>query len=167
MPELPDIVVYIESLRARVSGRLLEKVRLASPFLLRSVDPPLREAEGKRVVRRRRMGGGIGRLGAASRASLTEWAERRRPEPGDRFPAKVTAFREGMGVHGRSGRSCPDCGTAGQRIVYAENECNYCPRCQREGRLLADPALSPPLKDDWLRSIDELEEGAMRRAEIK
>jgi len=294
MPELPDIVVYIDSLRARVSGRLLEKVRLASPFLLRSVDPPLREADGKRVIGLRRMGkrivfelegdlflvlhlmiagrlrwkdrgakipgrvglaafdfaagtlllteagskkraalhlvrgaagltpferggleplesdaaafrdallkeshtlkrtltdprlfSGIGnaysdeilhrarlsplrlarqlgdeeiaRLDAATRAILTEWTERLRRETGDRFPEKVTAFREGMAVHGRFGKPCPDCGTAVQRIVYAENECNYCPRCQTEGRLLADRALSRLLKDDWPRTIEELE----------
>ncbi len=294
MPELPDIVVYIDSLRARVHGQVLEGIRLASPFLLRSVDPPLREAEAKRVLGLRRIGkrivielqgdlylvlhlmiagrlrwkergakipgrvglaafdfasgtlllteagskkraalhlvrgvaalegfdrgglevlesdpaafraallkeshtlkraltdprlfSGIGnaysdeilhrarlsplrlarqldeeeiaRLDTATRAILDEWTARLRRETGDRFPEKVTAFREGMAAHGRFGRPCPDCGTAIQRIVYAENECNYCPRCQTEGRLLADRALSRLLKEDWPRTIEELE----------
>ncbi len=295
MPELPDIVVYIEALEARIKGRPLEGVRLASPFLLRSVDPPPGAVAGKIVRGLRRLGkriifemeGGLflvlhlmiagrlkwkergakipGRLGLAAfdfpggtlllteagskkRASLhivrgeeglvpflrgglevqesapaefaaalrreshtlkraltdprlfsgignsysdeilhrarlsplrltrqlddgevemlreaavatlTDWTGRLRRETGDRFPEKVTAFREGMAVHGRFGKPCPDCGTAVQRIVYAENECNYCPRCQTEGRLLADRALSRLLRDDWPRTIEELEE---------
>ena len=295
MPELPDVVVYIESLRPRVVGQVLRHVRLASPFVLRSVAPPIREAEGRAVIGVRRIGkrivleleddlflvvhlmiagrfrfkdagakipgrlglaafdfetgtlllteagskkraslhlvrgaaalqefergglevleaspaafreallkeghtlkraltdprlfSGIGnaysdeilhrarlsplrltrqlgdeevaRLRAATRDVLTEWTERLRRETGDRFPEKVTAFRDGMAVHGRYGRPCPACGTAVQRIVYAENECNYCPRCQTEGRLLADRALSRLLKDDWPKTVDELEE---------
>ena len=295
MPELPDVVVYIESLRPRVVGQVLQHVRLASPFVLRSVVPPIREAEGRAVTGVRRIGkrivleleddlflvvhlmiagrfrfkdagakipgrlglaafdfptgtlllteagskkraslhlvrgaaalqefergglevleaspaafreallkeghtlkraltdprlfSGIGnaysdeilhrarlsplrltrqlgdeevaRLRAATRDVLTEWTERLRRETGDRFPEKVTAFRDGMAVHGRYGRPCPACGTAVQRIVYAENECNYCPRCQTEGRLLADRALSRLLKDDWPKTVDELEE---------
>ena len=79
-------------------------------------------------------------------------------EAGDCFPEKVTAFSPGMAVHGRFGQPCPDCGTAVQRIVYAENETNYCPRCQTKGKLLADRSLSRLLKDDWPRSIDELEQ---------
>ena len=295
MPELPDVVVYIESLRPRVVGQVLRHVRLASPFVLRSVAPPIREAEGRAVTGVRRIGkrivleleddlflvvhlmiagrfrfkdagakipgrlglaafdfptgtlllteagskkraslhlvrgaaalqefergglevleaspaafreallkeghtlkraltdprlfSGIGnaysdeilhrarlsplrltrqlgdeevaRLRAATRDVLTEWTERLRRETGDRFPEKVTAFRDGMAVHGRYGRPCPACGTAVQRIVYAENECNYCPRCQTEGRLLADRALSRLLKDDWPKTVDELEE---------
>ncbi|PYS93444.1 MAG: formamidopyrimidine-DNA glycosylase [Acidobacteria bacterium] len=295
MPELPDVVVYIESLRPRVVGQVLRHVRLASPFVLRSVTPPIREAEGRAVTGVRRIGkrivleleddlflvvhlmiagrfrfkdagakipgrlglaafdfptgtlllteagskkraslhlvrgaaalqefergglevleaspaafreallkeghtlkraltdprlfSGIGnaysdeilhrarlsplrltrqlgdeevaRLRAATRDVLTEWTERLRRETGDRFPEKVTAFRDGMAVHGRYGRPCPACGTAVQRIVYAENECNYCPRCQTEGRLLADRALSRLLKDDWPKTVDELEE---------
>jgi formamidopyrimidine-DNA glycosylase len=75
----------------------------------------------------------------------------------------VTAFREGMAVHGRFSRPCPDCSTAVQRIVYAENECNYCPRCQTEGRLLADRALSRLLKDDWPKTIEEMEGVAVGR----
>jgi len=294
MPELPDIVVYVEAIERRVKGLQLEAVRLTSPFLLRSVDPPLMAAEGRIVSGLRRLGkrivfalsgdlflvlhlmmagrlrwmergakipgriglaaidfpdgalllteagskkraslhvvrgedgltafargglevlekgpeefgaalrrenhtlkraltdprlfSGIGnaysdeilhcarlspmqltsrlngeemtRLQAAAVATLTEWTDRIRRETGDGFPEKVTAFRDGMAVHGRFRKPCPDCGTAIQRIVYAENECNYCPRCQTEGRLLADRALSRLLKDDWPRTVDELE----------
>jgi formamidopyrimidine-DNA glycosylase len=304
MPELPDIVVYIEALERRVRGRTLDDVRLRSPFLLRTVDPPLDAARGRVVTGLRRMGkrivlalegdlflvlhlmiagrlhwkargakipgrlglaafdfadgtlllteagtkkraslhvargeaglepfrrggievlesgaadfatalrgeshtlkraltdprlfsgignaysdeilhrarlspmtltgrlddGDVERLHAATVATLRDWTERLRREAGDNFPEKVTAFRDGMAVHGRFGKPCPDCGTAVQRIVYAENECNYCPRCQTGGRLLADRALSRLLKDDWPRSVEELEEGATRRAGIK
>ena len=296
MPELPDVVVYIEAIGERVLDRALQKVRLASPFLLRTVDPPIREAEGRRVVRLRRLGkpivfelegslflvihlmiagrlrwetpgakipgrlglaafdfeagtlilteagskkraslhlvrgeealdgldrGGIdvcgadpelfskalrreshtlkraltdprlfsgignaysdeilhrarlsplrltgrlseeeiGRLHDATRATLLDWTDRLRRERGAGFPRKVTAFRDGMAVHGRFGKPCPVCGTEVQRIVYAENECNYCPRCQTEGRMLADRALSRLLKDDWPRTIEEIENG--------
>ena len=295
MPELPDVTVYVESLRSRIVGAILRRIRIASPFLLRSVDPPPGEAEGRRVSGVRRLGkrivveleGGLfvvlhlmiagrlrwkeagakipGRLGLAAfdfdagtlllteagtkrRASLhlargeaalsdfhrggleilesdldafkealrreshtlkraltdpglfsgvgnaysdeilhrarlsplrltrqlsdeeaarlreaavrtlEEWTGRLRREASDRFPEKVTAFREGMAVHGRHGHPCPDCGTLVQRIVYAENECNYCPRCQTEGRLLADRALSRLLKEDWPKTIEEMEE---------
>jgi formamidopyrimidine-DNA glycosylase len=295
MPELPDIVIYIECLRPRVVGQPLEKARLASPFLLRSVDPPLEQAVGKHVCGLRRLGkrivfeldeelflvlhlmiagrlhwkakgtkppgkiglaafdfptgtltlteastkkraslhvvrgeeqlaqhqpgglevldadlpgfraalarenhtlkraltdphlfGGIGnaysdeilhrarlsplawttrlsveesaRLFEATQATLREWTDRLRAEAGDGFPEKVTAFRAGMAVHGRFGQPCPDCGTAVQRIVYADNETNYCPRCQTNGKVLADRSLSRLLKDDWPHSIEELEE---------
>jgi formamidopyrimidine-DNA glycosylase len=300
MPELPDITVYLESLRPRVLGRAIEKLRIASPFLVRSVDPPIREAEGRRIVDLRRAGKRIvfgleddlflvlhlmvagrlrwkergaklpGRLGLAAldfengtlllteagtkkRASLhlvrgmdsvraldrggievfeadaeafagaltreshtlkrsltdprlfsgignsysdeilhrarlspmrltkrmpteeiarlreatlavlREWTERLRRETGDGFPEKVTAFREGMAVHGRYGQPCPVCATKVQRIVYAENECNYCPRCQTGGKLLADRALSTLMHDDWPKTIEELEESRGRR----
>jgi formamidopyrimidine-DNA glycosylase len=295
MPELPDIVVYIERLRLRIEGQVLERVRLASPFLLRSVDPPLATVEGKRVLGLRRLGkrivialaedfflvlhlmiagrlhwkprgakvpgrvglaafdfpagtlllteagtkkraslhvvrgenslqarnpgglevleadeahfraallrenhtlkraltdprlfSGVGnaysdeilhqarlsplaltqrlsaeevaRLFEATRATLLFWVAQLRKEAGDGFPEKVTAFREGMAVHGRFGKPCPVCGTAVQRIIYAENETNYCPRCQTGGKVLADRSLSRLLKDDWPRSITELEE---------
>jgi formamidopyrimidine-DNA glycosylase len=304
MPELPDIVVYIEALERRVLGQPLEMVRLASPFLLRTVDPPLAAAHGRRVEGLQRLGkrivfglegdlflvlhlmiagrlrwkehgakipgrlglaafdfpagtlllteagskkraslhvargaaglepfrrGGLevletdaaafaaalrrenhtlkrsltdprlfsgignaysdeilhrarlspmalsGRLGddeaarlhAATVATLTGWTERLRRETGAGFPEKVTAFRDGMAVHGRFGKPCPDCGTAVQRIVYAENECNYCPRCQTGGRLLADRALSRLLKDDWPRTIEELEDAVEKRAAVR
>ncbi len=296
MPEFPDIVVYLERLRPRIEGQTLERVRLASPFLLRTVEPPLDAVRGRTVVGLRRLGkrivmalegetflvlhlmiagrlhwkppgakvpgkvglaafdfpvgtltlteagskrraslhfvqgaaglaahdpggvevleagladfraaltrenhtlkraltdprlfSGIGnaysdeilhrarlsplaltrrlaeleveRLFAAARQTLTEWTERLRQEVGEGFPEKVTAFREGMAVHGRFRRPCPACGTAVQRIVYAENETNYCPRCQTGGKVLADRSLSRLLKDDWPRSVEELEEG--------
>jgi formamidopyrimidine-DNA glycosylase len=100
----------------------------------------------------------IARLFAATRASLLDWTDRLRQEVGDGFPEKVTAFRAGMAVHGRFGQPCSVCGAAVQRIVYAENETNYCPRCQTAGKILADRSLSRLLKDDWPRSIEELEE---------
>ncbi|HEV8700644.1 MAG TPA: DNA-formamidopyrimidine glycosylase family protein [Candidatus Polarisedimenticolia bacterium] len=296
MPELPDVVVYVEALRERTLGRRLLAVRLRSPFLLRSVDPPLRRAEGRTVVGLRRIGkriaveldGGLflvlhlmiagrlhwkaagakipGRIGLAAfdfdagtlllteagpkkraslhvvqgegplrsfgrggleildadlqafraglgaeshtlkraltdprlfsgignaysdeilhrarlspmrltrrmkddetarlfdacRGVLSEWTDRLRRERGPGFPGKVTAFRDGMAVHGRFGKPCPQCRTPIQRIVYADNECNYCPRCQTEGRILADRALSRLLRDDWPRTIEELEAG--------
>jgi formamidopyrimidine-DNA glycosylase len=295
LPEYPDIIVYIERLRPRIEGHVLERLRLASPFLLRTVDPPITEVEGKRVLGLRRLGkrivlsmepdlflvlhlmiagrlrwkergakvpgkvglaafdfpggtlvlteagtkkraalyvvrgeaalaghnpGGvevleanddefraaltrenhtlkraltdprlfssignaysdeilhraglsplalthrlsgpeIQRLFHAVRETLLDWADRLRREAGDGFPEKVTAFRKGMAVHGRHGQPCPVCGTAIQRIVYADNETNYCPRCQTNGKLLADRSLSRLLKDDWPRSIEELEE---------
>ncbi len=294
MPELPDIVVYIERLEPRILGQTLERVRLKSPFLLRTVTPPLRVAEGKKVTGLRRLGkriaiglegelhlvihlmiagrlrfreagaampgklglaafdfptgtlllteaatkkraslhlvrgdaalaaldpGGLEVLGAdlaafeealgreshtlkraltdprlfsgignaysdeilhrarlspmklsgnldaeeterlflATKETLLEWTERLRREAGDGFPEKVTAFRDEMAVHGRYGKPCPACGTAVQRIVYAENEANYCPTCQTGGRLLADRALSRLLRGDWPRTMEELE----------
>jgi len=295
MPELPDVVVYIEHLKARVLDQPLVRVRLGTPFLVRSVDPPLTEAAGRRVVGFRRVGKRIvfelegdlflvfhlmiagrfhwrppgarvpGKVGlaafefptgtlmlteasskkraslhvvrgaaavaafdagglevldadlAAFRAALTReshtlkrtltdprllsgignaygdeilhrarlspvrltrqldddeiarlyratqetlrgWIERLRREAGDRFPERVTAFRDGMAVHGRYRQPCPDCGAPVQRIVYAENETNYCARCQTGGVLLADRSLSRLLKSDWPRSLDELDE---------
>jgi formamidopyrimidine-DNA glycosylase len=295
MPELPDVVTYIEALGPRIVGQRLDRVRLASPFVLRSVEPPLAAAAGRTVLGLRRLGkriaieldgalflvlhlmiagrlhwkpagapvprkvglaaldftsatlvlteagsarraalhvvageaalrrhdpGGLevldadlaavraalgrerhtlkraltdprlfsgignayadeilhrarlspvksthqlteeetGRLLVAARATLLEWIERLRRETGTGFPEKVTAFREGMAVHGRYGRPCPDCGAPVQRIVYAENETNYCARCQTGGRLLADRALSRLLHRDWPRTLTELEE---------
>ena len=99
----------------------------------------------------------IDRLHRATRDTLQEWTERLREEAGDAFPEKVTAFRDGMAVHGRFSEPCPDCGAPVQRIVYAENESNYCARCQTGGRLLRDRALSRLLRDDWPRTLDELD----------
>jgi formamidopyrimidine-DNA glycosylase len=295
VPELPDVVVYLEALERRVLGRRLERVRLASPFVLRTVDPRVSALTGRRVVSLRRMGkrlvlgleddlfivihlmiagrlrwapagakmpgrialasfefedgmlvvteagskrraslhlvageaglaafergglepldaeqadfirrlrlenhtlkraltdprlfSGIGnaysdeilhrarlsplrltgrlpeedaaRLYHATRSVLLEWTERLRQETGKEFPQKVTAFRDGMAVHGRFRQPCPDCGTPIQRIRYAENETNYCPLCQTEGRLLADRGLSRLLREDWPRSLEELED---------
>ena len=98
-----------------------------------------------------------GRLHEAARAILTEWRDRLIADAGEVFPAKVTAFRAGMAVHGRYGQPCPDCHTPIQRLRYASNEVNYCPTCQTGGRLLADRALSRLLREDWPRSLDELE----------
>jgi formamidopyrimidine-DNA glycosylase len=293
MPELPDITVYIEALRARIVGQTLEAVRLQTPFLLRTVEPPIAALTGRAVANIRRLGkrivveleGGLflvlhlmvaGRLhwkakGAkasgridlaafdfpngtlvlteagttrraslhivqdepnlaefargglevmdasleqfaervrseshtikraltdprlfsgignaysdeilhrarlspvkltgrlsdeeisglfdATRETLAEWTERLRDQAAGGFPEKVTAFRPEMAVHGRFGQPCPVCGAPVQRIRYADNETNYCARCQNEGRLLADRALSRLLKQDWPRNIDEL-----------
>ena len=295
MPELPDVAVYIEALEARIVGARLERVRLASPFLLRSVDPPLAEVTNRRVTGLRRLGkrivigvegdlflmlhlmiagrlhwksagakppgkiglaafdfssgtlvlteagtkrraalylvrgeaglrehdpgglevldtdlaafraglarenhtlkraltdpgilSGIGnaysdeilhraklspvkqtrqlsaeetaRLFEATRATLLDWCERIRAQAAGDFPEGVTAFREGMAVHGRYGQPCPVCGSPVQRIVYADNETNYCAVCQTGGRLLADRSLSRLLKQDWPRTLEELEE---------
>ena len=98
----------------------------------------------------------VERLYAASREVMREWVERLRAQAGSGFPEKVTAFREEMAVHGRYGKPCPVCAAPVQRIVYAENETNYCARCQTGGRILADRALSRLLKKSWPRSIDEL-----------
>ncbi|HEX5436947.1 MAG TPA: DNA-formamidopyrimidine glycosylase family protein [Gemmatimonadaceae bacterium] len=294
MPELPDITVYVEALARRVAGETLTGVRIRTPFLLRSVEPPIAAAAGARVIGVQRMGkrivmalepdlflvlhlmiagrlawktrgakppgkiglaafdfstgtlllteagstrraslhlvrghdslarfdrgglevldaslagfaarlaaeshtlkraltdprlfSGIGnaysdeilhrarlsplqltgrltgeevaRLYQATRSTLREWTDRLRTRAGDGFPAKVTAFREGMAVHGRYGQPCPVCGAPVQRIRYAENETNYCARCQTDGRLLADRALSRLLREDWPRRIEELE----------
>jgi len=99
----------------------------------------------------------VARLYQATRSTLQDWIVRLREESGDKFPEKVTAFRDGMAVHGRYKLPCPDCGTPVQRIRYADNETNYCARCQTGGRLLADRAMSRLLKEDWPRSIDEVE----------
>ena len=292
MPELPDVLLYIEALKTRVLDQPLEHVRLASPFVVRSVAPPISAIHGRRVRGLRRLGkqivfelegglflivhlmiagrfqwkergakipgklglaafdfpsgtlllteagskkraslnvvagerelaafdrgalevlgltldsfrealtrenhtlkrsltdprlfSGIGnaysdeilhrarlspmkltqklsdeeiaRLHSAVQTTLTEWIERLKLETGTEFPSKVTAFRPEMAVHGRYGKPCPVCGSPVQRIVYAENECNYCATCQTEGRLLADRALSRLLKEDWPRSLDE------------
>ncbi len=295
MPELPDVVMYIEALQPRILGKSLARMRIASPFVLRSVDPPVSAVEGKEVLGIRRIGkrivlefesdlfllfhlmiagrlrwrsagtkipgklglaafdfptgtlllteastkkraslhlvrgeealmshdpggleifaaglpsfhaalvrenhtlkraltdprlfsgigsaysdeilhrarlspvkltrrlneGEIGVLYNATRAVLQQWLDRLRSETGTGFPEKVTAFRDGMAVHGRYRKPCPDCGAPVQRIVYAENETNYCARCQTGGRLLADRALSRLLKQDWPKTLEEMEE---------
>jgi formamidopyrimidine-DNA glycosylase len=106
----------------------------------------------------------IARLYEACRTTLTEWTERLRREAGDGFPEKVTAFRPEMAVHGKYGKPCPVCETKVQRIRYASNEVNYCPRCQTGGKVLADRGLSRLLGSDWPKSIDELEEIEASRA---
>ncbi len=123
------------------SDEILHRARL-SPFLL------TKNLTGEQIAR----------LAEATKAVLAEWVERLRAEAGEGFPTKVTAFHKAMAVHGRYGQPCPVCGVNVQRIRYAENETNYCPRCQTEDRLLADRALSRLLKDDWPRTVEELEE---------
>ena len=294
MPELPDILLYLRALEPRIVGQRVAGVRLASPFLLRSVNPPLSTIEGRRVVGLRRLGkrvvieaegelflvfhlmiagrfrwkpprtaipgkvglfaldfesgslilteagskrqaslhvvqgaedlahhdpgglevldsslplfadalrrgnhtlkraltdphlfSGIGnaysdeilhsarlspfkqtasmsddeirRLYESTRTTLLQWTARLQREAGDEFPEKVTAFRDGMAVHGRYRQPCPDCGAPVQRVVYAANEANYCANCQTGGRLLADRSLSRLLREDWPRTLDELE----------
>jgi formamidopyrimidine-DNA glycosylase len=127
------------------SDETLHRARL-SPFVLTSRIP---RADAERLFE-------------AVRACLGEWTAALRAEVGDGFPEKVTAFRDGMAVHGRFGRPCPRCGTPVQRIVYADNESNYCPTCQTGGKLLADRALSQLLKGDWPKTLEELE--ARKRA---
>lgn len=122
------------------SDEILHRARLSPVKLTRS----LTDAE-------------IERLYLATRDVLSEWIVRLRAQFGGQFPEKVTAFRREMAVHGRFGQPCPVCGTAVQRIVHAENECDYCPTCQTGGRLLADRALSRLLKGDWPRTVEELE----------
>jgi formamidopyrimidine-DNA glycosylase len=299
MPELPDITVYVERIAERVVGKPLERVRLASAFVLRTARPPIDEVAGREVMGVQRLGKRIvlalrgdwflvihlmiaGRLqwedkghkipaklgltafdfpsgtlliteaGSTKRASLhlvvgeaalaafdqgglevlaaspreftdamtrerhtlkraltdprilsgignaysdeilhrarlspltltdrlgpeqwerlhwatiavlSEWTERLRAESAGYFPRKVTAFRPEMAVHGRHGKPCPGCGTKVQRIVYSRNEANYCPTCQTGGRLLADRSLSRLLRDDWPRSLEQLEERMAR-----
>ena len=99
----------------------------------------------------------ISALFDATKATLEYWTDRMRTDAGGAFPEKVTAFREGMAVHGRFQQPCPVCGTLVQRIRYTDNETNYCPRCQTEGRLLADRALSRLLRQDWPKTVEELE----------
>lgn len=99
----------------------------------------------------------IERLFTATQRTLEAWIERTRDEAGGRFPEKVTAFRQGMAVHGRYGQACPVCGSPVQRIVYATNECNYCATCQTDGRLLSDRALARLLREDWPKTLEEME----------
>jgi len=294
VPELPDILLYLRALEPRIVGKQVTGVRLANPFLLRSVDPPLATIEGRTISGLRRLGkrvvldaqdelflvfhlmiagrfrwraprsaipgkvglfaldfedgtlilteagsrrqaslyvvqgedalarhdpgglevmeadlpafaaalqrdnhtlkraltdphlfSGIGnaysdeilhaarmspfkqtgnmtdvevrRLYESVQSTLSQWTARLQRETGDGFPEKVTAFREGMAVHGRYRQPCPDCGAPVQRVVYAANEANYCANCQTGGRLLADRSLSRLLKDDWPRTLEELE----------
>jgi formamidopyrimidine-DNA glycosylase len=108
----------------------------------------------------------VARVFEATRTTLQAWIVRLRDEAGGAFPEKVTAFRPGMAVHGRYGQPCPACGAPVQRIVYARNEANYCSACQTGGRLLSDRALSRLLKDDWPRTLDELEARKARRRQM-
>jgi formamidopyrimidine-DNA glycosylase len=109
----------------------------------------------------------IAALYDTTRATLLEWIRRLRDDAAGEFPEKVTAFRKDMAVHGRYGQPCPACGSPVQRIVYATNEANYCSRCQTEGRLLSDRAMSRLLKQDWPKTLDELESHKLQRSSRK
>jgi formamidopyrimidine-DNA glycosylase len=122
------------------SDEILHRARMSPAKLTRSLD----DEESERLYR-------------AIRDTLDDWTKRLRDEAAGEFPEKVTAFREGMAVHGRYGEPCPACGSPVQRIVYAENEANYCATCQTGGKLLADRALSRLLKGDWPKTLEELE----------
>ena len=139
--------------------RALTDPRLFSGIGNAYSDEILHRARLSPAKRTRRLSEGeIARLHAAVRGVLAEWTAVLSEQAARRFPEKVTAFREGMAVHGRYGKPCPVCGTPVQRIVYAENESNYCPKCQTGGRLLADRALSQLLRGDWPKTLEELEE---------
>ena len=145
------------------------KRALTDPRLFRGIgnafsDEILHRARLSPLAMTRRLGEDeIRRLHHGTRAILEEWTDRLRSQAGDKFPEKVTAFRSEMAVHGRYRKPCPDCGAPVQRIVYAENETNYCARCQTGGRVLADRSLSRLLKSDWPRTLEEWEEGIPAR----
>jgi len=107
----------------------------------------------------------VERLHRATVETLHQWIERLRSDAADAFPEKVTAFREGMAVHGRFGQPCPRCGAPVQRIAYADSECNYCATCQTGGRLLADRSLSRLMRGDWPRTLEDLEQLKAARRE--
>jgi formamidopyrimidine-DNA glycosylase len=166
---VPEGIEVLESSRERFAAQLARenhtvKRALTDPRLFAGIgnaysDEILHRARLSPLALTRRLDEeAIGRLYHASREVLEEWTARLSREAGPGFPRKVTAFRPGMAVHGRFGEPCPVCGTQIQRIRYAANETNYCPRCQTQGRVLADRALSRLLKADWPRSIEELEE---------
>lgn len=150
-------------MRLRSENRTLKRA-LTDPRLLSGIgnaysDEILHAARLSPVTRTRSLSDeDLLRLFEATRAVLRDWTERTRKEVGDGFPSKVTAFRPGMAVHGRFGEPCPVCGTKVQRIRFANNELNYCPSCQTQGKLLADRGLSRLLKGDWPKTLEELEE---------
>ena len=152
-----------EFLAALRSGNHTLKRALTDPQLLSGIgnaysDEILHRARLSPVMLTSRLTDEQGaRLHRATLDVLAEWTERLKTQSGGEFPSKVTAFHPEMAVHGRYGLPCPVCGTKVQRIRYADNETNYCPRCQTEGKLLADRSLSRLLKKDWPKSIDELE----------
>lgn len=143
----------------RTLKRALTDPRILSGIGNAHSDEILLRARLSPVKRTRQLNDGeVARLHEATRRSLTEWIERLRAEVGDGFPEKVTAFHPAMLAHGKYGQPCPQCGSPIQRIVYADNETNYCARCQTGGKLLRDRALSRVLKEDWPATLEELEE---------
>lgn len=164
----------LESTLERFTAALLRESRTVKRAL---VDPTIVSGVGNaysdEILHRARLSplqrtsnlteGELARLFEATQAVLSEWLERLRRDTGEGFPERVTAFRPEMAVHGKYRSPCPVCGTAVQRIVYADNECNYCPRCQTGGKLLADRALSRLLTKDFPRTIEDLEELAAAR----
>ena len=155
-----DLAAFAERLRAEnhTLKRALTDPRLFSGIGNAYSDEILHRARLSPTAHTQRLDGeAVERLYRATRETLAEWIARLRAETGDDFPERVTAFREGMAVHGRYGQPCPVCGAPVQRIRYASNETNYCARCQTGGRLLADRALSRLLRQDWPRSIDEVD----------
>lgn len=154
----PDEMSAALTRENRTIKRALTDPRLFSGIGNAYSDEILWRAQMAPTVRTRSMSShDVARLHAAVQESLTEWVERLRSEVGDGWPEKVTAFRPDMAVHGRYGEPCPRCGSPVQRIVYASNETNYCATCQTGGKLLADRSLSRLLKDDWPKTVDELE----------
>lgn len=164
----PDGLEIFDSTDAEITARLMAKNHtlkraLTDPRLLSGIG----NAYSDEILHRARLSPILWthrlkeeqqqRLVEAIRCVLDEWIVRLRAESGDRFPAKVTAFRKEMAVHGRHGEACPDCGTTVQRIRYASNETNYCPRCQTDGKMLRDRALSRLLKEDWPSTVEEWE----------
>ncbi|HLX29838.1 MAG TPA: DNA-formamidopyrimidine glycosylase family protein [Casimicrobiaceae bacterium] len=156
--EIEDSSVEAFAARLRAENHTLKRA-LTDPHILSGVgnaysDEILHRAHLSPIAHTRRLDDdAIARLHAAARDVLREWTERLRAETGESFPEKMTAFRPGMAVHGRFRKPCPVCGTPVQRIVYAENECNYCPRCQTNGVILADRALSRLLHKSFVREI--------------
>lgn len=155
MPELPDILLYLHN---HTLKRALTDPHLFSGIGNAYSDEILHAA---RLSPFKQTGSltddEIRRLYDATRLTLAEWASRLQHEAGADFPEKITAFHKGMAVHGRYGQPCPDCGSPVQRVVYAANEANYCASCQTGGRLLADRSLSRLLREDWPRTLEELE----------
>jgi formamidopyrimidine-DNA glycosylase len=155
-----DLAAFAERLRR---GNHTLKRALTDPRLFSGIgnaysDEILHRAKLSPIAMTRKLSDEeVARLFEATRATLREWTERVRAEAGGAMPEKVTAFREGMAVHGRYGKPCPVCGAPVQRIVFAQNETNYCARCQTGGRILADRVLSRLLKKSWPRSLEELE----------
>jgi formamidopyrimidine-DNA glycosylase len=161
MPELPDADLDSFVTRLTAENHTLKRA-LTDPRLFSGIgnaysDEILHRARLSPIAHTQKLAREeIARLHAAAREVLAQWTALLREQAGGAFPEKVTAFRPEMAVHGRYGKPCPVCGAPVQRIVYAENECNYCARCQTGGTILADRALSRLLHKSWPRSIDEL-----------